>query len=112
MLKITVPRHENVTIDVENVKEFHSLLNMQRASNVAWSEVRCIDHVKLLQLILSKNVPPERYNGIINLYFALAHSNATSREIENAVVRKNNGFALFFKCKIHTFQLESINYST
>lgn len=72
---------------MDNVKEFHSFLNERRALNLSWSEGRCIDYVKLLHLILSKNIPPERYNGIINLYFALAHSNATTEQIKSALVK-------------------------
>lgn len=69
------------------VRDFHTFLNEQLASNNAWIEAKRIDYIKVLQLILSKNLPPERYNAIINLYYVLV-----SEQIESALI---NCFGLF-----------------
>lgn len=44
------------------------------------------DFLKMAETIWSKQLPPERYNGIINLEFALVNPNATKDEIASALV--------------------------
>lgn len=49
--------------------------------------LKFIEYQKIVQLILSKEFPPERYMGIINLMYATAYPNATTNEIESALVQ-------------------------
>lgn len=45
-----------------------------------------LDNYKILQSSLSKQFPPERYNGIVNMFYVSYYPNATSEEIESVVV--------------------------
>lgn len=47
---------------------------------------RYVFNTKLFQSILSKKVEPERYNGLINLIYVLVYPNATTEEIQSALV--------------------------
>lgn len=44
------------------------------------------DYVKNYETILSKELPPERYNGIIALLNVLGNVDATPQEIESSLV--------------------------
>lgn len=45
-----------------------------------------IDDLKIDTLFLSKHLPLERYNGIINFFYVLIYPNATSEEVESVLV--------------------------
>lgn len=46
-----------------------------------------VDNLQIIQSLLSKQLPPEQFNGVINLFLAF-RPNATEEEIQNAVVNK------------------------
>lgn len=46
-----------------------------------------IDQMKMFQSILFKRLPPAIANGMINLVGATSYQNATSEDMENAVVK-------------------------
>lgn len=48
--------------------------------------LQSLDIDKILQSALSKQFPPERYNGIINLFYINFNPNATSEEIASVAV--------------------------
>lgn len=52
-----------------------------------------IDSLKIVQLVLSKQLPKEQYNDIIHLMYVINVPNATTEEIEGALVKYN--FILF-----------------
>lgn len=43
--------------------------------------------LKELQTILSKELPPERYNGIMDLFYIIHNPKSTSEEIESSLVK-------------------------
>lgn len=45
-----------------------------------------LDYYKILQSTLSKHLPAERYNGIINLFYINLVPNATADEIASTLV--------------------------
>lgn len=53
----------------------------------ALPEYKLIDNIKILQAIFSRELPPERFNGLINLIYSTRPS-ATTKEIENALVKQ------------------------
>lgn len=67
-------------IDINDVRAFHMNSNHENTGKFG------IDELKLFQTILSKQLLPERYNGHINLEYALGSLNATSEEIETSLV--------------------------
>lgn len=66
---------ENLTMKVAVVKEYCKSM----------PEFELVDNVKILQAILMRQLPSERFNGIINMLYAM-RPNATSKEIETALV--------------------------
>lgn len=59
-----------------------------------------LDTYKMLESILSKQFPSERYNGIVNMFYVSANPNATSEEIASVVV----------SCAVltHAFEFEKV----
>lgn len=55
----------------------------------AEKEAEFIESMKVFQLIFSKRLPSEIVNGMMNLVYTTSHPNATSEDIENAVVEFN-----------------------
>lgn len=49
-------------------------------------DYKILDNVRILQTILSKHLPAERSNGIIDLIY-VARPSATSEEIQSALVK-------------------------
>lgn len=45
-----------------------------------------IDNMKIIQTILSKQLQPEQYNGVVNFFYMLSNANTTSEEIEITLV--------------------------
>lgn len=78
----TLVKHANSKIDADYMKIVHSRYNGSSVTDVAVE----MDKVKILQSILSKHLPPERYNGLINLFYLFKNPNATSTEISSALV--------------------------
>lgn len=48
-----------------------------------------IEHLKILQMIWSRQLSPDQYNGIINLLYVTFYPNATTKETETALVNIN-----------------------
>lgn len=78
-------------VDESIVREYHSLhLRNSSATDIAIA----IDDLKIFQSILSRQLPPERYDGLINLIYVLRYPNATSAEIEGSLVMCANQLSL------------------
>lgn len=73
-------------IDVKTIRTFHSHLIDAYGALPEISYPKIWDHLKVLQMIMSKNVPPERYIGILNLSTAFYYTNVTTEDIEHALV--------------------------
>lgn len=50
------------------------------------SQIEMLENAKILESILSKRLPPQRYNGFVNMWYAMFCRNATSEEIQSALV--------------------------
>lgn len=50
-------------------------------------EQGALDDIKLMQMTMEKQLPSERFSGVLNILFALS-GNGTDRDMENALVRK------------------------
>lgn len=74
----------NAKFDLNDVRDFQSRLYEGRAIQEDLAEH--IDYMKVLQGVLSKNVPSERSNGILNLCYIFFYRNTKSEEIESALV--------------------------
>lgn len=72
-------RKPDSKIDVADVKNL-----LSRYPTIG--DTKIIDRVKIIQTILSRQLTPEQYNGFINLDYSLTYQNATSEEIESALV--------------------------
>lgn len=68
---------KNSKINVDAVKEIRRRQHLENGDQM--------DQAYLLKVMLSKQLPPERVNGIINLIL-MVRRNATDDEIENALV--------------------------
>lgn len=85
MVTKRIPKEQNIKIDVNQVKNYSSNFNL------AWThEQLALDSLKISQAILSKQFPPERYNGVVNLLFACMFNSATTEEIQSALVNSHN----------------------
>lgn len=72
-------------MNAKKIEEFHSYLNEHMASNEDLA--RLIEDLKVIQLFLLKSgMPPDRYNGIMNLFYVLVYTKASSEEIESTLV--------------------------
>lgn len=77
---------EQARIDVQQVKNFHSRYGTKQNATVV--EIAAfVDQLTVFQSALSAQLPPERYNGIVNMYYIFAYSNATTEEIESVLVK-------------------------
>lgn len=63
------------------------LVNDRRSSVYGKSYAELIDYLRVLQSILAQQLPPEQYNGIMNVEYILHYENATSEEIESTLVK-------------------------
>lgn len=80
-----LPKDENMKIDVSAIVE----------RSKALPEYKLIDNIKILQSIFSRELPPERFNGLINLIYSTRPSAAT-KEIENALVKQTQNSEFSF----------------
>lgn len=83
LLSKELPKEKNTKINEKAVRDFYS-----RYENFTegWAVAKAIDTIKVEQFLFLKDVPSERLNGLFNLLFALTYPNATSEEIESALV--------------------------
>lgn len=79
-------KHHGSKIDAGYVKNFHSRYNKTNGMHV----VEGMDKAKILQSILSKQLSPERYNGVMNLFYIFQNPNATTADITSALVNAGN----------------------
>lgn len=82
-------KDKNTKIDVNQVKDFHSSDAFIKQMTDLETAIR-MEHVKILESILSKDLPPERYTGILNLFYVFINRNATTEEIESALVNSDS----------------------
>lgn len=86
MLYRRIPKEKGSKIDLNQLRDFHST-DFYYSKQFEGAELATeIDKLKELKSILSKELPPERYNGIINLIYIFRNPKATSEEIENSLV--------------------------
>lgn len=78
-------KEKNSTIDMDQLKDFHSTDAFFSRASAAEIAIK-MENIKILQSILSRQLPSERYNGIINSFYVFMYQNATSEEIESALV--------------------------
>jgi len=71
----------NVKIDEQMLKEYMSTGHHDSPSVVRFK----LDNLKLAALVFSKDLPPERYQGIMNVLYVGLDKNATSEEIQSAL---------------------------
>lgn len=43
-------------------------------------------YAKIFQMLLSKKLKPEQYNGVVNLLYTIDYPNATAEHIESSLV--------------------------
>lgn len=79
-------KEKNSKIDVNNVRDYQSKNEFLRRAS-AGDIAGVMDELKVFQSILSKDLPPERYNGILDLRYVIFYQNATSNEIKSALVK-------------------------
>lgn len=86
---VDISRRENGIIDGKMLRNYHSYVLSSNA-NVLGNAGK-IDRLKIYQSILSKQLPPERYNGIVNLFYGIEYPDATTEEIESVLVICGSG---------------------
>lgn len=86
MLSHVPPKQNNEKIDVNGLKEFYSLKESYHHGAPGMDYIQKLDYYKIVASTLSKQLPAERYNGIINLYYIILYPNATPDEIANTLV--------------------------
>lgn len=79
-------------IDKNAIKKLEEEYHKDNAERVAKS----IENLKEFQLMLSKQLPPERYTSMTNLLYVTLYPNATTKEIESSLVK----YVRIYKCKL------------
>lgn len=77
-------RNGNAIVVVNTMKDIYKSDQYLTEKEVAMA----IDDLKIVQTILSKQMPPEQYNGILNFRYMHINPNTTSEEIDNALVMR------------------------
>lgn len=72
-------------VDVNYIKKYNSK-GQFRGPKTAEEVGMYIELLKEFRVMLSTQAPPERYNGIVNLYYVFVYPNATTEEIESTLV--------------------------
>lgn len=103
MMINSIPKEKGSKIDVTRLREFHSTNdNFKKINNIQIAKI--MEMLKEYQSYLSKELPSERYNGIINLLYIIYNPKATSDQIESALVMCNsNRNNLKFKFRFEMF---------
>lgn len=78
-----ITKKNNSKIDVNDVKDRYA----EHSYNVTEMAIK-LDNLKILRSIFSENLPQEISNGLINLDYVMLYPNATSEEIESALVMR------------------------
>lgn len=91
---------KNSKIDVNQIK----IWNHQKDGflDVSYNELSKmhIEQMKIGQIVISKELPSERYNGIYNMHYIILNHNATTDEIDMALVRHMRKIELFVRIGI------------
>lgn len=83
-----VHRDENSKITVQTMKDF--LLSLKVVfSRSSGKQQNAIDSVKTVETTLSTQLPPKRYNGLMNLMRLFCNPDAPTEEIEKSLVKYN-----------------------
>lgn len=93
-------KEKDTKFNVSQVKELYSSSPYLITASAFDIEIE-MDDLKILQSILSKQLPPERYNGILNLFYIFLDRNATSEEIENTLVMSHIHFIPLYIIRMH-----------
>lgn len=83
MLSYVPPKQNNTKIDANNLSEFYA-----KKENATSGVIAKMDYYKILQWTLAKQLPPERYNGILNLFYINLHPNSSAEEIATTLVNR------------------------
>lgn len=75
----------NTRIDVNQMKHFYSTSDYHRNMTIL-NIAQKLEELKIIRSIVSKQLPPKRYNGIINLFYVVLYPNATSENIQSTLV--------------------------
>lgn len=79
--------HGNSELDVEYMQNFYLKNYPKITSDFRIADLAVeMDDVKILQELFGKQMPPERYNGLINLLYVFKNANSTMTEITIALV--------------------------
>ena len=77
-----IPKEQNIKIDVNQVIDIFSKNKMKNPDERgAYGE-----NLNILESILSKHFPPERYNGVLNVIFVCSYDVVPTEEIQSALV--------------------------
>lgn len=52
-----------------------------------WGDQILLDMVVLMRMAMQKQLPPERFSGVLNVFYALNGKYRTDQVLENALVR-------------------------
>lgn len=102
MLVSRVPKERASKIDMNQLRDFFATddyFKILEGEQIAME----MDGLKKYQSILSKELPPEQCNGIMNLAYILHNPKATTEEIESTLVICNEKFAIHADLK-HLFE--------
>lgn len=91
------PEEKNAHIDVSSVRNLNYSIIFQADGNNSNQKAKLLcDHMKIYQSMYSKRFPSKRYDGIMNVYYIILNPDATTNEINIALVRH-------ILCRIGTF---------
>lgn len=85
-----VKQSDKSKVDVNVVRNYY-----QHSINTTGSEVKVSDQawtndrVQIVQSILSKQLQPEKYNGVVYLFYVIFNPDAKTEEVEKALVMSN-----------------------
>lgn len=100
----TLSKEGNVKIDAEMMKEYNSKRSHEDRFLVALR----LDYFKIIESVFSKDLPPERYQGLMNLVYLHINPFASSEEIESALVMCGsvNRILIPFEAEIYLMKFE------
>ncbi|XP_037040224.1 uncharacterized protein LOC119077144 [Bradysia coprophila] len=79
-----IPKEKKTKIDAKIVEEFFLTEPYFQSSRAFEIKIK-MDYLKILQSILSRQLQPEQYDGVLNLLYIFLYQNATLDEKESAL---------------------------
>lgn len=79
---------ENSRIDINHVRNINYSILFDDVNYVEQKAKLLCDHMKIYQTTYSKKFPPERYDGIMNVYYIILNPNASTDEVNIALVNR------------------------